>query len=98
LSYSLETLKVRSDGQQVKMAEKKVARGTLSASFRTTGRIVCQDLDTIMELMKVSAPDFYNEYRAARTIRDLGGSHGAKTTAPPEEGQQENVTPMKNAA
>jgi len=98
LGNLLETLKAQTGDQQAKTARRKASRKTLSASFGKTGRIVSEDLDVIMELMKTSHPDFYNEYRAARTICNLGGGHKAKTTAPPEEGQPENVTPMKNAA
>lgn len=44
-------------------------------TFDKADDILREDLDSILETLKEKDPDFYLQYKAARNIRDLGGSH-----------------------
>ena len=43
-----------------------------------TDEILKEELDTIIELVKSRDTEFYNQYRAMRVIKDLGGGHTTK--------------------
>ena len=70
---ALETYRKMVDSKEVKTAESRAARKSLYECFDKADDILANDIDTLMELVKISNPDFYNQYRAARSIRDLGG-------------------------
>jgi hypothetical protein len=63
--------------KEAKAAESKAARKSLYECFEKTDEILTEDIDTLVELSKNSNADFYQQYKAARSIRDFGG-HIAK--------------------
>jgi len=68
-------------GEQTREYENTAAdRLTLTEKFKTATSILKQELDRLMTLIENEAPDFYNAYRSARTIKDLGLQHGENTT------------------
>jgi hypothetical protein len=70
---ALVNYRERVKSKEIKIATAKAARKTLFESFRKATEILTEDLDTLIELIKPGNPDFYNQYRAARSIRNLGG-------------------------
>jgi len=56
------------------------ARANLLELFDVADRTLTDELDRMMELLRGSQTQFYNEYFAARVIKDLGARHRA---APP---------------
>lgn len=65
-------------------AEKQAARKALTLLFDTADDILKDELDNLMELTRSNNPDFYNEYKAARVIKDLGIRHEEPVTDNPE--------------
>ena len=57
------------------MAERVGARTAVSDLFIQADQILKDELDRMMQFFRVSAPEFYNDYRAARVIRDIGVRH-----------------------
>jgi len=67
------------------MAERSGARSAVSDLFVQADEVLKDELDRMMQIFRVTDPEFYNDYRSARVIRDLGVRHGknaAKTPAP----------------
>lgn len=81
---ALETYRQKVTEKEVKTAESKAARKSLRESFKKADDILSNDIDTLMELVKTGSPAFYRLYRAARTIRDIGGGHVSKNGKPVE--------------
>jgi hypothetical protein len=75
---ALATYRQLADSMQQKFAESKATREALHDSFKAADDILKEDLDTMVEMIKEGNPDFYRQYMAARTIRDIGGGHAAK--------------------
>lgn len=65
--------------QESGLAERTAARQALSDLFKQTDELLKEELDSLMELFRNSETDFYNQYQAARVIRDLGIRHGTNT-------------------
>jgi hypothetical protein len=67
--------------------EKSAAAQLLTQLVRSNSEILNEQLDGLMIQFKDSAPSFYNEYFAARTVVDIRGSHangnGSETPATP---------------
>ena len=61
------------DSKGIKAAERKAARKLLHECFDKADDILSNDIDKLMEMVKTMDDDFYRQYKAARTIRDLGG-------------------------
>ena len=86
---AVEKYRTQSDLLRQKKARAKAARQSLSREFKEANVILKKDLDKLIELVKESAPDFYNEYKAARVVIDLGVRHASKngetemTVSPP---------------
>jgi predicted transcriptional regulator len=57
--------------KESKAAESKAARAALTQQFQEVDEILKEDIDTLMELMKQRNKEFYNQYQAARVIKDL---------------------------
>jgi hypothetical protein len=55
-----------------KKAESKASREGLFNAFNHTDDVLKQDLDCLIELLREKDKDFYNQYHAARAIKDLG--------------------------
>lgn len=66
--------------QQVTKAS--VATRSLEVRFRATDAILSKRLDKLVVRFKASAPAFYKNYQAARTIVDIPGSHHPATSTP----------------
>jgi hypothetical protein len=71
--------------REVRLAGKKVVRIDRSSAFRRASAILRKELDSLMELVKESNPDFYGQYFAARNIRHLGINGNAKNHDPQEQ-------------
>lgn len=56
-----------------KIPESKVARKILYEAFAEADEILKEEIDKIMEVVKEQHRDFYDQYKAARMIRDIGG-------------------------
>ncbi len=63
------------------MAERVGARTAVSDLFNQADQILKDEVDRMMQFFRVSAPEFYNDFRAARVIKDIGVRHG-KTGQP----------------
>ncbi len=63
------------------MAERVGARTAVSDLFIQADQVLKDELDPMMQFFRVSAPEFYNDYRASRVIKDIGVRH--KTGQPP---------------
>lgn len=57
--------------KEVKFSESKDARAQLNNSFQK-GSAILKNIDKLIELVRKSEPDFYNQYHNARMIIDLG--------------------------
>lgn len=74
----LENYRLYIDSQQHKIAESKAARDQLYQAFDKADEILKEDLDRLIEVVKNQNHELYITYKAARVIRDLGGSHSPK--------------------
>jgi len=81
---AFDTFKQLVDTKGIKAAESKAARKLLHECFDKADDIIYNDIDKLMEMVKPMDPDFYRQYKAARSIRDLGGGHGRKEEKPVE--------------
>ncbi len=70
-------------GRESSVAQRKGARKAVSDLFAKVDDDL-EDLDNLMELLRAKYPDFYNEYNAARTIKDTGRRHRPPEPAPKE--------------
>ena len=68
---TLDTYRRLVNAKEVKAAASKAARKSLFEDFKKTSEILTQDLDTLMELVKINNPDFYDQYKAARSVRNV---------------------------
>ena len=59
----------------------------LTDAFDETNLLLNEELDVLMETLKESEKEFYEEYRAARVIKDLGGGRS------PKNGKTEAIAP-----
>ncbi len=53
-------------------AERSAARKALSMLFDAANDILKEELDNLIELFRESDRDFYNQFKSARVIKDLG--------------------------
>lgn len=77
-----ESLKDVSTG----VAERVGARSMLSELYVQADDVLKEEIDPMMQIFRSSDPEFYNEYRSVRVIKDLGVRHaksGQPTTAAP---------------
>jgi hypothetical protein len=84
----LEDLKSRIAGYDAALkevasgvAERVGARTAVSDLFIQTDDVVREEVDPMMQIFRVTDPEFYNDYRAARVIKDIGVRH-TKTGQP----------------
>ena len=78
---TIESFRQKRDEQQQRLTEGKSARGMLYDDFTEANDILRNQIDPLMELVKHSDTGFYNQYRAARVIRDLHGRGSRNITA-----------------
>jgi hypothetical protein len=88
LVAELAAYRKQREEQQLKIAESKAAREMLYASFDEATDILREEIDPLIELVETIDPEFYNRYKAARVIKDIGG-HTAKSSKP-ETPQQDS--------
>jgi hypothetical protein len=67
---------------QQKSAESVAAREALSTLFKKADDILKEDIDTMMDIVKSRDVEFYNQYKAARSIRNYGMHHTTKEEKP----------------
>ena len=75
-------------GRESSVAERMGARQGVIELFAKVDDDL-EELDNLMELVRTKYPDFYNEYQAARTVKETGVRHRKAEPAPP------NTTPQK---
>jgi hypothetical protein len=80
--------------KDAKQAEAKASRKDLKDLFDESDDILKNDIDRLMELVKDGNADFYNRFKAARTIKDLGA--GKKTKAVEENKTDRITSPQEN--
>ena len=71
----LEALKNAKGRKDVGYTDRSATRVALTELFAKADELLKDEADGIVEVVKESHPDFYNQYFAARVIKDLGGSH-----------------------
>ena len=67
------------------IAERTGARTAVSDLFVQADEVLKEELDALMQSFRVSDPEFFNDYRAARVIKDIGVRHNktGHPAAPP---------------
>jgi len=67
------------------MAERTGAKTAVGDLFVQADQVLKDELDTMMQIFRVTDPEFYNDYRAARVIKDIGVRHNkaGQPVAPP---------------
>lgn len=75
-----ETLNSKDSG----LTNRSALRKEMSQKFDAADEIIEHELDTMMELVKKSEPLFYDQYQAARGIKDLGSTHKTEEVKTPE--------------
>ena len=80
---SLETFGKQLADHYQKHAESKAAREMLSTAFDKVNEILREELDVLVDMIRESDKTFYEEYQAARKIKDFG-VHTSKTGKPEE--------------
>jgi len=71
-------------GKDSGLTNRSALRKELSEKFDATDEIIEHELDTMIELIKKSQPLFYDQYFAARNIKDLGATHKTEEAKPGE--------------
>jgi len=89
LKTSIESFSLQLNDHHLKHAESKAARDMLYSAFDAANEILKEELDVLIKLVKAGDIEFYNQYQAARVIKDLGG-HTMKTE--PEQPVVQPVT------
>jgi hypothetical protein len=57
------------------VAERMGARTAVSELFIQVDEVLKEEIDPMMQLFRVTDPEFYNQYRAVRVIKDIGVRH-----------------------
>ncbi|MFA6597365.1 MAG: hypothetical protein WCS69_06560 [Ignavibacteriaceae bacterium] len=86
----LAAMKTAAANKDVGFTDRSAVREALYGLFDKADDLLNDEADRIVGVLKESKPDFYNQYFAARVIKDLGGSRGGgenpeEPTPPPEE-------------
>lgn len=83
---ALVSFKTATTGTKSSFSEKSGARVSLTGLFKQGDAILKDELDNFILRMQKKHPDFYNAYKSARVIKNLGGGHngdGGDTPTPP---------------
>ncbi|MBN2546178.1 MAG: hypothetical protein JXB50_10305 [Spirochaetes bacterium] len=84
--------------QSSKSTEKQASREALTEGFKKADDIIKEQLDPLIELIREKDIDLYNQYYAARTIKDLGVRKTVKEDEKIEDvSVKENVEGIKEA-
>jgi hypothetical protein len=57
------------------MAERTGAKTAVSELFVQAYDVLKQELDPLMQIFRVTDPEFFNDFRAARVVKDIGVRH-----------------------
>ena len=78
----LEGLKSRAEAYDAALkdvasgtAERVGVRTTVSELFTQVDDVLKEEIDPMMQIFRVTDPEFYNQFRAARAIKDIGVRH-----------------------
>jgi hypothetical protein len=63
------------------MAERVGARTAVSDLFVQADEVIKEEIDPMMQVFRVTDPEFFNDFRAARVIKDIGVRHGKNAAA-----------------
>ena len=80
-----EAFREATDTRDQKFTESKAVHQVMVEMFGKADDILREDLDSILETLKEKNSDFYLQYKAARNIHDLGGSHSSRERAQESE-------------
>lgn len=72
LESNINSFTLARNEKETGYAERVAANTELDSLFNKIDQLLKEDLDGVMESFKEKDPTFYNEYRTARVIRDLG--------------------------
>ncbi|MFA6025592.1 MAG: hypothetical protein WC727_04060, partial [Ignavibacteriaceae bacterium] len=72
----LAALKTAVGNKDTGFTDHVALRDTLYGLFDKTDELLREEADAIVEVLKETQPGFYNQYFAARVIKDLGGRRG----------------------
>jgi len=87
------------NNQSSKSTEKQASREALTEAFKKTDDIIKDELDPLIELIRAVDIDLYNQYYAARTIKDLGVKKSkveSEKSKEEEKKKEENVESAKS--
>ncbi|MBN2547368.1 MAG: hypothetical protein JXB50_16310 [Spirochaetes bacterium] len=93
LKESLTVYEASIGSHSSKTTEKQASREALTEAFKKADDIIKEQLDPLIELIREKEIDLYNQYYAARTIKDLGVRKAVKEDA--AVGVQ-NLEPLPN--
>lgn len=85
LSAKIEAYSAALGNRESSVAERIGAREALAGLFAEADSVL-EQIDAIMELMRANSVQFYNEYFAARVIKDVGIRHRAEEPAAEPQG------------
>lgn len=88
LALALKVFNGMLEVKENKGAKSKALRVELSDVFDLADDILKNELDPLMEMVRVSNVEFYNQYHAARVIKDLGLHTSRKKEIKPESDAQ----------
>ena len=83
LEQAIEAFKTATENLGKGYSGKTGARLSMVEAFDQADVLLKEQIDNMMETVKKTDLQLYNEYQVARVIHDLGGSHTAKTAAQP---------------
>jgi len=97
LAAAIISFRKAREEQQQRLAEVKSGRRILYKDIAAADNILKNEIDPLMELLKDSDPGFYNQYRAARVIKDLRArgtkSEDAEEALEPSPSETEGPVP-----
>jgi hypothetical protein len=74
------------------IAARKATRPNLSTLFSNGNTLITKQFDPMMEVLRISRPELYEEYRKARSVRFRGIRH-----RPPDEVPAASTTPQTDS-
>ena len=88
LSAKIAVLKASKSDQGTGFTSRSALRKSLTEEFHNANETLREHYDELIELVRPDHVQIYDEYVAARDIKDLGGSHpNDEADEPPDEGE-----------
>jgi len=81
----LAGMKTAAENKDVGFTDRSAIREALYGLFDKADDLLNDEADRIVGVLKETKPNFYNQYFAARVIKDLGGKRGGGEEPPPPE-------------